>query len=131
MNATTRSMMSASGSIVLEINGERMTVPVPDVGNVTADQMNRLIGSAFVHVRADMLPRALTPEEARAAQEKHQREHRPKLITAIRSYPEQEIAEALKAAKRKGWGLEGMSTAKLEEVERHLRLNAEDEADDY
>ena len=39
------------------------------------------------------------------------------------------VADALKAAKRKGWGLDGMSTEKLEEVERYLRVNLDDDYD--
>ncbi len=40
------------------------------------------------------------------------------------------MKQALAAAKRKGWGLDGMALEKLEEVERSLRLDAEDEVDD-
>jgi hypothetical protein len=38
------------------------------------------------------------------------------------------VKQALAQAKRKGWGLEGMSTSKLEEVGRYL---FDEEADDY
>ena len=115
--------------VVVEIDGRRRTFTLPNAGAVTADQMNQIMGNAFAHLPADQRPYVLTPEEEDAAREKHARERRPGLIATIRSYPEADVKQALAAAKRKGWGLDGMDLEKLEEVARWLRVNEDDEAD--
>jgi len=85
-----------------------------------AAEIQQRIWDAFPGVPHTELPRALSAAESKVETALWQMKRRADLIAEIQSYPVAEQKRALAAAKRKGWGLDGMSTDKLELVHLYL-----------
>jgi hypothetical protein len=97
---------------------------VPDGAKVSAEAFNDFLLDCGIDTTK---LHAITPAQAKAHEEQRKRDHRANLLTTTRSYSDDEVKQALAHVKRKGWGLDGMSVEKLEEMVAYLQ----DEPDDY
>ena len=102
----------------MRIEGTKLHVGAHEVdidGLKTAYEVNERLSSLGISQRV----RQLTPAEQKRMAESTIRRS---MIMEIRTHDQILVEKALRAAKRKGWGLEGMSLEKLKEVLSYLRL---------
>ena len=118
--------------LVLEIDGQRVERAVTVRRGATEADMNAALADAFPGLPPERRPsvRLLSPEELASEKARSAKARRESLLSLIRSYPPEEVARALADARRKGWGLDGLSLDKLETVALYLGELSEDADED-
>lgn len=105
--------------VVLVVDGVARDIPMAE--GATLDDVNEAIRRAHPNVDPARLPRAMTIEEAERLRAVAEWSVRMAFLAEITTYSDEDVRRALKAARRRGWALEGLRVEKLAEVVAHLR----------